>query len=76
MVYMCIWCWQNLVHLMFFSQCQWPNMARVMAQYGQSDRPYVGGSFMLKTISYGSSGSKHNWESMCCNMLAGLAKLS
>ena len=37
--------------------------------------PCVRGSVMLKAISYVSSGSKHNWESMCCNMLAGLAKL-
>ena len=31
MLYMCMWCWQNLVHLMFFCECQWPNKARVIA---------------------------------------------
>ena len=67
---MCIWCWQNLAHVMFFCECQWPNKARVIANV------LVEVLYMLKTISYGSSGSKHNWESMCCNMPAGLAKLS
>ena len=31
MLYMCMWCWQNLVHLMFFCECQWSNKARVIA---------------------------------------------